>query len=169
MLVTDESGFTLIEIIVAITLTTMLVGFAFGIYLMAQTYFVQWQRRMRAQDQAHVAAQVISDGLFRADHVVKITPHSLILQTHTGKTRVFWLHNHVLMADSTQMFRHLTVTDFYCHAGADSLARDTTLQSHREPDFITFVISIAIQKDTLTLERSVYLREHSFWDPLKQL
>ncbi|HKI44145.1 MAG TPA: prepilin-type N-terminal cleavage/methylation domain-containing protein [Balneolales bacterium] len=169
-LLRENSGFTLIEVIIAMALTTLLVGFAFGIYLFGENYFVRWQRRMRAEDQIQIAAQAISSALYHAHNVLPIKPHAITVESRHGRSRTFWLHHHRLMADSLDMMSiDVPVVDFQCRSNADSSIRDSSPsnQSTKAITTVTFVLSASIQGDTLAIERAVHLRMQSYWDPIK--
>ncbi len=72
-----EAGFTLVEVVVALTLSVLVVGLVGGAYLFAVRAVGAWQDRIDLEDTAHVIHQRLSADLRRAEAVALLAPDSM--------------------------------------------------------------------------------------------
>lgn len=171
-LLTQEKGFSLVEILVAITITSLLISFAFGMYLFGQRYFISWQRGLDIQNELHTLAHGISEEVFLADDIASLEAHKLVLQGNDGRERVYEAKGANLLRNEKNLLRQPDILVSFDISSGNEHAAPFERSEPAEVKEITIVtISLALTdgKDTLSTVRSIYLRKPSNWSTQNQL
>lgn len=165
----SEDGFSLVEMLVAMTITTILIGFAFGIYLFGQRLFLQWQDQLFLQNELHTLSHSISEELFRADRIINLESQKLILLKE-GKKKKYEVQNDSLLMNGKNILNQssmLVAFKFSSQNKDDKPINESNSKSIGKITFIKFKLALTDGRDTLQIKRSLNLRKPSNWKTLR--
>jgi len=164
-----EDGFSIVEILVAITITTILIGFASGIYLWGQRYFLNWQRGLSLQNEVHTLANGISEDLFRAEGIIELKDQLLVLEGKDEKEKHYIVKNDTLLKEDVALIKpSLSLLSFEITAKEreKNLSNSNDTRKIEQTTLIEFSLTLSDGKDSLATKRRIYLRKPSNWKTL---
>lgn len=167
----SEDGFSLVEILIALAVTSLLMGFAFAIYLLGQKYFIQWEQSLDLQNEIHTLAQGISEDIFRTDEIIEVKSHGLTLRMGPS-IRKYYEENGNLMRDSVSLLdTDIKLVDIRFGLSNKGEVRGTGDENTGKSNKSTRVdlqLALANRQDTLRISRAVFLRKPSTWKTLNE-
>lgn len=161
-----EAGFTLVEAVVALTLSVIVAGLVGSVYLFAVRAVSEWQDRIDVDDTAHVIHYRLSTDLRRADAIHVVTTDSLVLSGPDG-VQSYAYRDRTLFRNGVRLTQDpVTIPSF----SVRRIATDSTvlLGPGPSPDGLRYVaVTVQIARPGATLERtaSAALRAPSNWIP----
>jgi prepilin-type N-terminal cleavage/methylation domain-containing protein len=166
-LLIQEDGFSLVEILLAIVISTIMIGFAFGMYLFGQRYFLSWQNDIRFHNELHTIAQGIAEEIYSADHILSIGQHEIVILKNDGREQKYKSGKGSLFKNEKSLLHpSLILTSFELKTNRKNgrSYKPTSLEDISEITLIEFTIEITDGKDTLGSMRSINLRKPSNWN-----
>ncbi len=161
---TDEDGFLLIEILVAIAVTGIIISFIFGIYLYGQRYFSNWRDRISLQNEAHVLAHNMSAEIWESDRILDLSKYKIILEDDKNGKRIYEVKASGLFRNDKNLLSHaVSLVSFNISSENRS---DYLPGSHSLDEVALIEISLALTNgmDTLNTIRKIHLRKPSNWN-----
>lgn len=86
----EEDGYTLVEVLVAITIISIVLGIASTVFVFANRQLTQWSSDVAYYNNLHIAQSQIYKDVLRADEVV-FTGSSLVVQMDERERRYNWV------------------------------------------------------------------------------
>ncbi len=78
-----EKGFTTVELLMAITITFITVGFVYGLYYASQRTLHKWNQKINLEDAAFICIKQMTNDIVHAYSIKVISSDSLVIaQTH---------------------------------------------------------------------------------------
>lgn len=174
---TNESGFTVIEAIIAVLLTSLVVGLAYSSYTFLSRMIEQWKTRMTLENTSH---QIVRDWTDRARDAVKVKveDNSWQFVSPSGRTTRYHHADQTLLRDNRPMH------------GVEVAVVEARIERHRQdqtnqtvpsnlnfrldnesqsptpddlPGMIRIRVTLATTIDTQSLETTVHLRQPERW------
>ena len=103
MRVKREEGFTLVELLVTMTISSMLLGFVFSMYLFSERLLVQWQKKAEVRDAVSGCLQRILRDIQSNHQLVECSDTLLILDQGLGKNIVYHFGGKQVLRNEVQM------------------------------------------------------------------
>lgn len=153
------AGFTLIEVIVAMTLLVIVAGFVVSVYLFARKAVSDWESGIALYNTAHVVQQRMTTDLRRADRVYVVRPDSVVLMQEVDQTPVTYSFR-----DST-IYRtgvSMVDSDLRVLSMMSSMAESDSAQKPRRIARISYMI--ASPRDTLMRVATAAIRGGQSWN-----
>lgn len=163
-----EDGFSLVEILVAITITTILIGFAFGIYLFGQSLFLGWKSKLNLENEIHTLSHGITEQLFQADRIKTLEPQKLVIQKG-NREKHYEVRNDTLFVNGRTLLNpsiSLVALSLSARDKEGKVVKGS--ENLGDITFVKFALALADDKDTLRTTRSIHLRKPSNWNSLKK-
>ncbi|XWN37320.1 MAG: prepilin-type N-terminal cleavage/methylation domain-containing protein [Balneola sp.] len=89
-LIKEEDGYTLVEVLVAITIISIVLGIASTVFVFANRQLSQWSSDVAYYNNLHIAQSQIYKDIMRANETV-FTDSSLIVQVGERERRYNWV------------------------------------------------------------------------------
>ena len=163
----QEEGFSLVEILLAIVISTIMIGLAFGIYLFGQRYFLSWQNEIRFHNELHTIAQGIAEEIYSADRILSIGQHEIVVQKNDGREQQYTSGKGSLFKNEKSLLHPsfiLTSFELKTNRKNGRHYKPASPKNISEITLIEFTIEITDGKDTLGTMRSINLRKPSNWN-----
>jgi|TARA_R110001599_G_scaffold150929_3_gene335317 prepilin-type N-terminal cleavage/methylation domain-containing protein len=90
----EEDGYTLVEVLVAITIISIVLGIASTVFVFANGQLSRWSSDVAYYNNLHIAQSQIYKDVMRADEVV-FTDSSLVVQMGEREKRYNWVDGRV--------------------------------------------------------------------------
>lgn len=167
----NEEGFSLVEIFVAITIATLIIGFALGLYLYGQDFFLRWQNRFYLQNELHSISQGIYEDIFKADQIVNVDSYEIVFERVNEKEKSYKVVKDTLYkGDKVLVYPPVSLVSFrLSSSGESNEKREMTItESQNKINFISFTLILTNGLDTLGITRAIYLRKPANWNILKK-
>lgn len=154
-----EEGYTLIEIIIAVMLMSLVVAIGSVIYLFAQKHVVDWRRNINAQNQIHLVNERLAQDMYGMGLLEVIGDSTFTFQKNR-KTSSFFMFENVAYKDSIPILSNQ----------ADSLLFLFQQQEtdNKEKVMIEYRTSIKSGRRTIETRNIIGLRRPALWKPLNQ-
>lgn len=88
----SESGFTTVELMIALTLAFVLAGFVYAASHFPHRLFVQWQERAQIESAAWLCVQTLQKDLLHAKQIIVAEPQTLALRSAEQQTISYHLN-----------------------------------------------------------------------------
>lgn len=99
-MVKDEAGYTLVELVVAMGMVSLIVGLAFTVYHFSLREMRNWRERMSLENKAHMRVNAISRDLLNLKQLLIAQPKAIGFVRQQGDTVFISMEN-----DSLQISR----------------------------------------------------------------
>lgn len=160
----QEKGFSLVEILITMVISTLLIGFALGIYLFGYRYFLKWRNRFSLQNELHTLAQGITDDVIRSERIKDLKPHAIILVRAEAEKKYHIQGGRLLQNDKVLTNSGVNVVQFeFSQASVTKVESQKTISDVGEATLVSFSLVLASNQDTLGTTRAIYLRKPSNW------
>ncbi len=120
----DSRGFTAAELVVAMTLIGLLVGFSFKAYLYFQTNFVNWQQRVSLEETGRRIIGKVADDLLMLRKVVNAQKSSLSFIDFNGKVVTYEYTKQNILRNSRALLKKSIIAEkmqFYYFTANDNM------------------------------------------------
>jgi prepilin-type N-terminal cleavage/methylation domain-containing protein len=168
--VLDNQGFSLVELLVALTLIGLVSGFVWSAWLFSDQSLRQWREHIKLQTEFHTLLNGISEDLYRAKLIRSVDSQHILLEVSDTLSHDFTIENKkLLLNDKPLTGQEFQVTHFNVVANDDPSFLTTPYSGKNSagiPGLITIQLEITNGRDTLRSERSVSFRKPSAWTPL---
>ncbi len=191
----SEAGFTLVEVVVATMLATLVAGLVLTTYILAAGYVTRWQTGLAAENALHVVQERLAADLRRAERVVwaewlgadarSEAQNRLELVKHDSMRLVYEVHDSVLVRNARPMHGpELRVADFDVtvygsgevdgstrperqdnFASSGSLAPLSLATSEEHPVYVEVRLGWVREAETSSAVLSAHFRSPHRWAP----
>ncbi|MGF1671540.1 MAG: Tfp pilus assembly protein FimT/FimU [Balneolaceae bacterium] len=168
--VLDKQGFSIVELLVVLTLIGLVSGFVWSAWLFSERSLRQWSEHVKLETEFHTLLNGISEDIYRAGIIRIIDSQQIHLEVADTLSRIFTASNQKLYLTDKSLTSHsFLITDFRIVANDDPSFLTTTYSRHNSagtPGLITIHLGLTNGRDTLRSHRSVSFRKPSAWIPL---
>lgn len=168
-----EKGFTSVELLMAIAITFMTVGFVYGLYYMSQRTLYKWNQKVNLEDAAFICIKQITQDMVHAYRVQMIGSDSLVIvQANDEEILYCRFNNNVYRNGYPMLDQDHRIVDwsfrehskFSVKENQDDLSmREDIWQSDNQdflPEIPVFEVELTLDDDTrnMTVRSAVQMR-----------
>lgn len=171
-LVTDNQGFSLVELLVVLTLIGLVSGFVWGAWLFSERSLQKWREHVKLETEFHTIMNGISEDLYRAEIIRSADSQHIQLEVSDTASHIFTIADQKLhLNDKTLTGHGFLVTDFRIVANDDPHFLPPAYSGQSSagtPRLITIHLGLTNGRDTLQSHRSVSFRKPTGWKALNR-
>ncbi|MDX1548406.1 MAG: prepilin-type N-terminal cleavage/methylation domain-containing protein [Rhodothermales bacterium] len=170
---TDEAGYTLVELVVALLLAGVLASVLFSAHLAMLRWVEPWRRGVALENDAHLITRRLAADLAHAEQFFDDGAGRWRLTYRSGRSVAYRHEDGRLTRNGHPMHSapvRITSVRFAPSKAETRYAlrrRDTTLEDERSLMQITLYIAATSNERTLAVTTTVALRQHRPWQPLR--
>ena len=161
----DDHGFTLVELIVAATVTGTVLLLGAGLYRSVERRVMGWRERVVLENNEHLVMRRLTDDLWRSQQLTAAPGMGWVLTRPGGDSVVYRLSEAQLYRNGERMHAAgLRVTELTL-TPSHPQTRHAPLPAEGESDTLLVRIRLAMtaRRDTMSLESNVALRSRRPW------
>ena len=168
--ITNDRGFSLVELLVVLTLIGILSVFVMSSYFFASESIYTWRNNLKLENAIHLLLSGMAEDIYKSEHIIKIEDQSLSLKMIDGTERRYYLDDGILFRGSHSLLTaNLEVASLnFSNLSDKSENGFWDDEESKLSDFKTILIRLSVTngEDTLSSKRAVSLRKPSLWKSL---
>ena len=107
----QNSGYTTIELLIAMQLTMLIIGLAYSSYLFSRNLFSRWQEKIRIEEQLAVLSKTMSIQLWSIREILEANEDEMRVTKFSGDSLKLRLDNNVYFNRDSLILRPLKIRD----------------------------------------------------------
>jgi len=146
-----------IELLITITLFSLVIGIGSVAYIFGQQQLVKWRGNVDIQNKLHVIGERITKDILQADQVISLADSAVTLQIN-GKLLTYAGSSGEIFKDSLGVLNDPSI-----------VAELKFLQPNETPvtgNIIKFNLSVSGSGKTLSAIHTVHIRQPAYWSPI---
>lgn len=159
-IIREEDGYTLIEILIAITIVSIVLGIASTVFVFASGQLNKWSSNMEFYNNAQIIHSQVYQDMLNAPEFV-FTDTTLIIQKDQGVQRVYDWGNGRMVLNNQDLILE----------GMDSLIiqpNEKMINSNQEKKLISWSVIQKSKGTRFEVEQVVNVRNPVYWKPLRE-
>ncbi len=151
-----EHGYTIIEILVALTLVSIILGLASSAFIFSSRQLVRWSDGVRFNNEAHISGTVLYQDLLGAEEIV--LSDSLLVLKKDLATEIQYDRSGVVLSRN----------DSPLSEEADNLTIKY-ISIDPETRLLSLTLKIETGRNKLVIDQLFHLRKPEKWKPIREL
>lgn len=169
--VTEEQGFSLVELLVVLSLIGLVAGFVSTVYLFGQKAFNRWEKNMKLENELHTVLAGIAEDLYRAERIEEIDRQYVHLERADRGNHIYEIDARKIVRNGHELLKKgIYVSHFRMeyHSGYENGNHAAGLSTFNINEIRSIRIELGLTDtvDTLSSQRLVHLRNPAVWKPL---
>ena len=158
-LIKEEDGYTLVEVLVAITIISIVLGIASTVFVFANKQLSQWSSDVAYYNNLHIAQSQIYKDVMGADEVV-FTDSSLVVQMG-GKERHYNWVNGILSLNGEDLSQNANEVDSV-YIQPDTVVQQVESSSRK----MSWKVVQVSSRRKIEISQVVQARNPVYWEPV---
>ncbi len=160
--ITDEKGFSLVEILVVLALTGILGGIMITTYFSMEKSFTEWRQNSILERETYKLIHIVAEDLYKVVEIDEVSAHFISFKRSDNHQVQYELREQNLTRNDRMLNNpDLFVTQFNIET---HLLQDSVYDSR--PELIRVQLGISNAIDTLHTKTAVHLRNPMAWKPV---
>ena len=160
-LIKEEDGYTLVEVLVAITIISIVLGIASTAFVFANKQLSQWSSDVAYYNNLHIAQSQIYKDVMRADEVV-FSDSSLVVKIGERERHYNWVDGRLHLNGNDLSDSENEIDSMYIQQ-----RNDDQLVESLSTKMSWNVVQVS-KRRTLAITQTVSTRNPVYWKPLKR-
>ena len=158
-IIKEEDGYTLIEILIAILVVSIILSVASTVFVFANQQLKRWSDNMEFYTSVHIAKSQFYRDMMRGEQIM-FTDSSVVIQSEFNRTRTYSWKGGKMTLNGSQL----------ANKNIDSLYIIPSMYSGSSQDSMQFISWQMIQKagnSTWSHSQQMYIRKPIYWESLR--
>lgn len=160
--ITEEQGFSLVELLVVLSLVGLITTFVMTAYFYAEQAITNWKHATRLENELHTLAEGLADDIYKAEAVMEVGEGFISLEVFGHEQRQYELDQGKLFRNGVNITSEdISIISFYTENGMQ------TEKDSVDPKLLEIRLALGNGEDTLSTRRAVSIRKPITWKQLR--